>query len=140
MLERIFFMMDNNYIHYDKNFIEAYKSIVHNSKLCKLLNLKLEITRSRETFQKVIDLIEQIKVQDIELMNLLYKMINKEVMNKDKQYIYSRSGYWFDVAYNLKMNLANSFEIKFKLHIINNKSKGYIRISNQELLNRYCEP
>ena len=47
---------------------------------------------------------------------------------------------WRDVAYPLNDRVSNLVEISFKLHIINNKSQGYIRITNEECLNNYFAP
>lgn len=140
MLDRILYMIDNQYINHDQGIIDDYLKIINEAYKCKLLFLKYSYTNTESTYNQLEKCINEIKAHDKELMTRLYLLLDEKVECKQAGYKYSRWGLWRDVAYPLNDRVCNLVEISFKLHIINNKSQGYIRITNEECLNNYFAP
>lgn len=140
MLDRVVYMIENKYISHDQGIIDDYLKIIDEAYKCKLLFLKYSYVDTEAAYKKLEKCINEIKNLDKELMQRLYLLLDEKVECKQAGYKYSRWGLWRDVAYPLNDRVCNSVEISFKLHIINNKSQGYIRITNEECLNNYFAP
>jgi hypothetical protein len=140
MLDRILFMIENNYIEYNESLLIGYKKIITDANISKEVFIKYYLVQTEHSLQKLINIIKNIKEQDMKLMGLLYELINVATLSKESIYMYSRCGFWNDIAYDLNETLLNRFEIIFRLYIINNKSKGYIKLSNEDVICQYCAP
>lgn len=140
MLDRIMYMIDNQYINYNQKIINDYLKIIKEAYKCKLLFLKYSYSDTESAYKKLEKCINEIKILDKNLMESLYLLMDEKAECKQVGYQYSRWGLWRDVAFSLSNRVYNFFEISFKLHVINNKAKGYIRITNEECLNNYFAP
>lgn len=140
MVDRIKYMVENQYISNAQDIIDNYLCLIDKSYKCKLLFLKYKYADNDTTYQRLEKCIYEIKAQDEELMERLYLLLDEKVECSGIDYKYSRWGLWRDVAYPLGKRIHNSFEIAFYLHIINDKSRGYIRVTNEKCLNNYYAP
>lgn len=140
MLDRIVYMIENQYIKHDPEIIADYKKIIDKAYKCKLLFLKYSYAETESSYKKLKNCINEIKDFDKELMQRLYLLLDEKAECKQTGYKYSRWGLWRDVAYSFNNSVYNLVVVSFELHIINDKSKGYIRITNEECLNNYFAP
>lgn len=140
MLDRIMYMIDNQYIDYNQELIEQYKVIIDKTYMCKMLFLKYIYTKSDSINKKLLDCLIEIRDMDEKLMNSLYDYIQTNSKNRKQECIYSRWGWWRDVAFPLKERFETVADISFKVNIINKKSKGYIRLTNSKCLGFYFAP
>ncbi|MCR5148501.1 MAG: hypothetical protein K6C35_05990 [Eubacterium sp.] len=140
MLDRILYMIDNHYLRHDQSIINGFYELAEKANTCKFLFLRYSANESEKAFRKMEKAINEVKRLDIELMKKLYVLMDDDVEEEHKEYIYSRCGLWRDVAFYIGEKTYNFFKITFKLHIINDRSKGYIRVTNNECLNNYYAP
>lgn len=140
MLERVMFMIENNYINYEKRLVDAIQKIITDCDICKKIYMKYNINKKGKLLQDMIDRIYSIKEEDIEFMQEFYGLLNHINKCRDYESMYSRNGFWFDISYNLNKTLTDTFAITFQLNIINNKSKGYIKLSNKDAVVKYVAP
>lgn len=140
MLDRIKYMIENEYLICDNNLINDYAGLIKEAYLCKMLFLKYLYVNTESNYKKVVNSINSIKSHDKILMERLYQLIEKSITNRNKNYLYSHWGSRRDVAYSFDQKLNNQLEIEFELHIINEKSQGYIFFSAFENLSDYHAP
>ncbi len=140
MLERIMFMIENNYISYENSLVDAINKIITDCDLCKKIYMKYSIVKKEKLLQNMIDRIYRIKEEDLEFMQEFYGLLNHNTKCRDYESLYSRNGFWFDISYNLNETLTDTFAITFQINIINNKSKGYIKLSNKDAEAKYIAP
>lgn len=139
MYDRLKYMMENEYITKDEVLLNQYLKIVKEAYLCKFLYIKWSIKNNVTGNGKFKDKITNLKNQDELLMKQIYQKIeDKETFNEN--YIYSRWGACFDIAYMLERHIYNRIHVKFKLHIINDKTNGYIYFSQKRRLSHYYAP
>ncbi len=140
MYDRIMYMIENQYIYYEQNIIEDCLKIINQAYICKMLFLKYSYSKTTQNYERLINCINKVKNYDKDFMEKLYSILDKEELLYSNEFKYSRWGLWRDVAYPLGERMNNSFEITFDLHIINDKSKGYVRVTNENCLNNYFAP
>lgn len=140
MLNRIKFMTENGYIYYEKDIIDGYEEIINKTFICKMLVLKYIYASTNNNYKKLINSLKRIKEMDKALMERLFQSLDSIEGGNKEGYRYSRWGKWCNVAYCFNKKLNNQFEIVFKLHIINDKVRGYISICNEECLDEHKVP
>ena len=140
MYDRIIYMIENQYISYEQNIIEDCLKIINETYICKMLFLKYSFSDTIHNYERLISCLKKVKKHDRDFMEKLYLTIDKEESCNLSEFKYSRWGLWRDVAYPFSEMMSNSFEIAFNLHIINDKSRGYIRVTNENCLNNYYAP
>lgn len=139
MYDRLKYMMENEYMDNDEDFLNQYLRIVKEAYLCKLFFIKCSIQNNVGSNEKLKDKIENLKNQDELLMQQIYQKIKTKEFFKEN-YIYSRWGACFDVAYMFESHFYNRIHVKFNLHIINDKTNGYIYFSEKKRLSHYYAP
>lgn len=141
MYERIKFMIENQYISENTDLLNLTKLLIENSLYCKTQGLKYFVTQREKDYKKLCDLLKQIKQQDEELMNDLYKEIClAEIKETEDSMIVSSSIHWRDAAIKLEKTYKEFVEISFSIEFLNNKSKGYVGFTNELNVNEYTTP
>ena len=145
MLDRIKYMMENEYIKYEENLIVVCKEVIEKSYKCKMLYLKCKLLKcdfdkKEKIRNRLTNHIRELKKSDTSLIDNLYYAINDSRENKDNELIYSRWGWWKDVAYPLKAKICKKIIVSFFVQLINSKAKGYIRVTNSGCFGNYYSP
>jgi len=139
MLKRIQYMIDNQHFFNDDGIVSDYREVVNKAARCKLHYLKYLVTKSKSSYDKMQELINDLYDSDKNVTEKLYDLIISDTGHLS-DYMYSRWGWWNDVAYPLARKTYGLVEVSFKLHIINSKARGYIRITNEDCLENYLAP
>lgn len=140
MLERIYYMVDNHYVEDNQDIIEDYNKLIKKAYSLKILYLKYQLTSDVHVQKKLIKSMTELRDMDIEITRRLYDVLNERHDLESINKIFSRWGWWKDVAYRLCKNEEGRVDITFSLHIINSNTRGYIRITNEKCLQNYFSP
>lgn len=140
MVERIKYMVDNNFVDECDEILRGFEKLVSEANLCKALFMKYQRMPTDINRNKVKEKILETKQFDIEMMTNLYMMLSTTPKKNEHGKISSRWGSWKDIMYGLDKRLQGRFDIAFDLHILNNKTRGYIRFTNDKLVYDFCAP
>lgn len=137
MRARYEYMVENCYICSDKDVRDGLKELEQNAMLLKIAFIKYKMCKDERMLKKVIDKIQKLKECEQEVLPKFLKIVERGYVAGNV--IYSRNGRWCDVQHALPTVESEDVRICYKLHVMSEKTIGYMVFSTNDKMREYCD-
>lgn len=137
MCSRYRYMVENRYICPDEEVESALKKLERDALILKMLYLKYQANGDERMLEKVVDRIRSLKFNEQEVLQNFLQMVEKGCAKE--AIVYSKNGRWNEVEYALGTVENENIRVCFRLHIISEKTMGYMVFSTHEKMKEYCD-
>jgi hypothetical protein len=134
-------MIENEYIKKDEFLLTECDEIITKASILKNLFIKKTIKKTETVLEEIDDAINWLYNHE----KRFYAKLIDTLENKDaacKEYLFSKTGDWNDIKYNLLhyADIKESILLGFDLIMLNDRTIGYIGIGSRENLKNYILP
>ena len=137
MYSRYKYMVENRYISPKDEVENALKKLEYDALILKMIFLKYQVSGNEGMLEKVIDRVQSLKASEKEVLQKFLEIVEKEY--EEEALVYSQNGRWNEVEHVLRTVDSENVRICFKLHIISEKTMGYMVFSTHEKIREYCD-
>lgn len=137
MHSRYRFMVENRYIKNEDAVEDGLKKLEKDAVILKMCFLKYRAGMNREMLKNIIDRLCNIKNEEKEVLKCFLTLTKNGYENGNL--LYSQNAKWGEIERVLGTLSAKNIRVSFKLHIISEKTMGYIVFSSREKMKDYCD-